>query len=86
MSFFEHISLAAGENDELIALSVASSVQCCMVMSGAGAPVRSIFISHRPALRKGSSAATASGTGTATSQQAPNANETSCRVMLRTPG
>ena len=41
----------------LISLSVVSSVQCCIVMSGTGEPVRTIFISHRPALRTGNSTA-----------------------------
>ena len=78
--------LGHGENDELISLSVVSSVQCCMVMSGIGEPDCNIFISHRPALRTGSSTAPARRAGSSTaSRQAPERNETSCRVMLALP-
>ena len=48
---------------------------------------RSIFISHRPALRTGSSTAPASADRQQRQQaQAPKPNERSCRVMLRAPG
>ena len=86
MSCFEHISFEAGENDELISLSVAASVQCCIVMSGTGEPVRIVFISQRPALRTGSSTAPAPEAGSAASTPAAKTKPTSCRIMLRTPG
>ena len=66
------MSLPIGENAVLISLSVVSSVQCCIVISGTGDPVRSTFISHRPALRIGSSTALASLAGNSASRQAPN--------------
>src|SRR6476469_4457425 len=59
MSCFEQISLAIGEKEVLMSLSVVSSVHCCIVMSGFGAPAFSTFISHRPALRTGNSTAPA---------------------------
>ena len=59
ISFLEQISFDSGENAVLICLSVVSSVQCCIVISGIGPPVRIILISHRPALRVGSSTAAA---------------------------
>ena len=67
MSCLEQISFAIGENAVLISLSVVSSVQCCMVISGSGEPVLTIFISHRPALRTGSSSAPASSAGSSAS-------------------
>jgi hypothetical protein len=73
------------KNAELISLSMVSSVQCCII-SGGCEPVGTIFISHRPALRTGISTARASGAGSKASRQAPDQNETSCRVMLRAPG
>ena len=59
MSCLEQLCLASGDNEPFSALSVVSSVHCCIVESGiAGAePVRLIFISHSPALRSGSSSA-----------------------------
>src|ERR1700754_191613 len=82
MSFLEQASCDIGENVLLIALSVVSSVQCCMVMSGSGEPVRTIFISHRPALRVGiSMAEAASPLIVHTRTVAAIRNEKSCRVM-----
>jgi hypothetical protein len=82
----EHISFAIGENVELISLSVPSSVQCCIVISGVAEPVRTTFISHRPALRIGISTARASSTGSSVSRQTARQIETNSRVMLRAPG
>src|SRR5882757_1050812 len=86
MSFLEQISFDIGEKLLPIALSVVASVQCCMVMSGIGEPVRTIFISHRPALRVGiSMAEAASALIVHTRTVAAIRNEKSCRVMLRPP-
>ena len=68
MSFFEQASFATGENAELISLSVVASVHCCIVISGVGEPARIVFISHRPALRTGSSTAPASDAGSSGQQ------------------
>jgi hypothetical protein len=81
----EHISLDNGEDAVAMSLSAVASVQCCMVISGSGEPPRTSFISQRPALRSGNSAACASSAGLSTMSQAPNHNETSCRDMLHAP-
>jgi hypothetical protein len=85
MSRLEQISFDIGADAVAISLSVVSSVQCCIVISGSGEPVRASFISHRPALRSGISTARASSTGNNASRHDPKQNERSCRVMLRTP-
>src|SRR5689334_23291954 len=84
MSCFWQVSLP-GVNEPLICLSVVASVQCCMVMSGIEPPVRTIFISHRPALRTGSSTARASATGHSASPHAAETYERSSRVMRGAP-
>jgi hypothetical protein len=77
MSRLEQASFATGENAVLICLSVVSSVQCCMVISGSTEPVFTIFISHRPGLRSGMSSARASGAGSTASSAVPRQNKTS---------
>src|ERR1700735_4442957 len=82
MSFLEQMSFDIGANAVLISLSVASSVQCCMVMSGIGEPVRITFISHRPGLRRGNSSARAPNAGASVSRLSATPNENICRVMI----
>jgi len=65
----------------LISLSVVASVQCCIVMSGAGEPERSTFISHKPALRTGNSTAAASLTGSSASRAIVQQDTRSRRVL-----
>src|SRR5882757_3669686 len=81
ISCFEHISFAIGETVSFIVLSVVSSVQCCIVMSGTGEPTRCTFISHRPALRTGNSTAPASLAGPSARRGSAKQNERSCRAM-----
>src|SRR5437868_4539254 len=76
MSCLEQTSLAIGEKEVAISLSVVSSVHCCIVISGAGEPVCSTFISHRPDLRTGSSTAPAWFAGNHASKESPRQNET----------
>src|SRR5436190_18715912 len=83
MSCLAQVSLP-GENEVLICLSVEASVQCCIVMSGTDPPVRTIFISQRPALRTGSSTAAASVAGISAARKTATANGRSC-LMLRAP-
>src|SRR3954453_2087628 len=85
MSCLEQTSLPIDEAPAPISLSVVASVQCCIVMSGAGEPVRSTFISHRPALRTGKSSALASLAGNSASRHSAETNDRSCRVMLARP-
>src|SRR5258707_7873347 len=59
MSCFEQASLVMPPNCEFISLSVVASTQCCMACGGRLRPSKTIFISHNPALRVGSSAADA---------------------------
>src|ERR1700730_17761956 len=75
------MSLPIGETAVLISLSVVSSVQCCIVISGIGDPVRSTFISHRPALRTGRSTARASLTGSATTRPSATQHKANCLTM-----
>ena len=56
-----------------MSLSVVSSVQCCIVISGSGEPVLTSFISQRPVLRSGISTAPASSAGNTASRQVPEA-------------
>src|SRR3982074_139650 len=65
--------------------SIASSVQCCIVISGSGEPVRTIFISQRPALRTGISTAEAFRAGSTAGKQDANQSAGSRRIMLRAP-
>ncbi len=82
MSCFEQISLAIGEKEVLMSLSVVSSVHCCIVISGFGAPALCTFISHRPALRTGNSTAPAlSGA----SRPAAERDKRNNRLMGRLP-
>src|ERR1700720_3155627 len=69
-----------------MSLSVLSSVQCCIVISGVGEPDRTTFISHRPALRIGISTARASSAGSSVERPTAKQIETNSRVMLRAPG
>src|ERR1700722_20351843 len=82
MSRLEQASFATGENAVLICLSVVSSVQCCIVISGSAVPVFTIFISHSPGLRTGKSSARAPDAGSAASRADPRQNETNCCFML----
>src|SRR5665213_461951 len=82
ISRLEQISLDIGENAVLISLSVVASVQCCIVTSGNAELTRAIFISHRPGLRSGISAAPKPGAGSTASRQVPRQNDKSGRVML----
>src|SRR5579863_9046830 len=84
MSRLEQTSFDIGEDAVAMSLSVVASVQCCIVISGSGEPVRTSFISHRPALRNGNSTATACAPH-ATIMEAPSNHETSHRVMRRVP-
>jgi hypothetical protein len=76
--------LDIGEDAVAMSLSVVASVQCCIVISGSGEPVRTSFISHRPALRNGNSTATACALH-ASPMEAQSNHETSRRVMRRIP-
>src|SRR6267143_1331960 len=78
MSCFEHISLATGDMAVAMSLSVVSSVHCCMVISGTDPPL-STFISHRPALRTGSSPATGQA------DQRPNKTQEAVVACVRSP-
>src|SRR6202000_754370 len=69
-----------------ISLSVVSSVHCCMVRSGFGEPARITFISHKPALRIGSSSAEAPSTGSNVKRPSATPNETSCCFMCPASG
>src|ERR1700686_3779206 len=82
MSCLEQTSFDIGAKLVLIALSVVSSVQCCIVIAGLGEPALAIFSSHRPGLRSGNSTAPASRTGNKASRHAPKQSERSCRFML----
>src|SRR6478609_1923998 len=75
MSCFEQMSLPIDEAPVLISLSVVSSVQCCIVMSGTGEPVCDTFISHSPALRTGRSTAPARPAGHNASRDSAKQNE-----------
>src|SRR6478736_9166597 len=81
MSCLEHMSLPIGEAAALISLSVVSSVQCCMVISGIGEPARTTFISQRPAFRTGRSTAQAVPMGSCIRKKRAEPSKTSCRVM-----
>src|SRR6202012_3529615 len=67
-----------------MSLSTVGSVHCCVVSAGSCEPTLTIFISHRPGLRSGSSSATAPVVNSA-SAQPPMPNERSPRSMLRAP-
>src|SRR4051794_11936710 len=85
MSCLEQTSLPIDEAPAPISLSVVASVQYCIVMSGAGEPVRSTFISHRPALRTGKSSAPASPACNSLSTPNAEPNQTSCRIIVSAP-
>ncbi len=84
MSCLAQICLAIGETLLFISLSTVSSVQCCMVISGIGEPVLTIFISQRPALRTGRSSALALPADT--TRQTAEPSKASLRVMREAPG
>ena len=84
MSCLAQICLAIGEMLLFISLSTVSSVQCCMVISGTGVPVLTIFNSHSPALRTGRSSARALPADKTRQRAEPS--KASLRVMWEAPG